>query len=778
MKNIDLCIISTPEKNLTKLLDTVAPYVDNIHVLYNTTKEQKLEKIDKRITSAKLVTPKTNKELFVKIEGKWYPHFAALRNANFSMSSAKWVIWLDSDDVLIGGEKLEALIQKADTIDNLGSIAAEYQYKVAQDGTVHMSHPKERIILRAKYKWERNPKWVVHENIYPTEDGLVDTYTTDIVVKHESPNFAKSSKRNYVMLKWMAEQPELANDPKVWYLLGRDSVVQNKDLARKALTYAIDLNITESDRMVACQILAELDEYAGFYEDAKKWAARMIEARPDNIAGYTFFAKYLMLLGKYSEAMTQTEIALSIGASSLYDPIGQQNNSHFQTLHLIRKECLYRAAEYSQAVEEYEKAYKYMSTEDKKLHMPDIQELAKLAAGQDVISSIEKVAWFKISNGESFEAVSALFPDQSKPNTEEYIRIQRHYNKHTIHKKNSIAIVCTANFENWDPVTIMNTGGGGSETAVVELAERFGKAGYDVTVYGNPTEEKKYGHAKYVNVKRLNLADEFDILISWRNLKIFQNQEIKARKKYLWLQDIMYPQDYPADVYNSVDKILVLSQYHRWTAPHVPDDKFYFTTNGINIKLIEEVEKEIKQERTRNACLICSSADRGLEPLADMWQKVKTEDATCTWYYGWKSFDSMVTNKKAQQWKKKMQKKLKKAGIPEGGRLSKKELYRKMFTSDFLTYPLIGGAETSCIVLMEAQACGLIPITTGITALEETQQYGIKVPLEKYPEALAKALRAKRSKKEGEYRKKMMKWAREQFNWDKVAANWIKDLFK
>jgi hypothetical protein len=80
---------------------------------------------------------------------------------------------------------------------------------------------------------------------------------------------------------------------------------------------------------------------------------------------------------------------------------------------------------------------------------------------------------------------------------------------------------------------------------------------------------------------------------------------------------------------------------------------------------------------------------------------------------------------------------------------------------------------------MEAQACGAFPITTGITALEETQMFGLKVELDKYEQLLASVLAGKtlEPKKVEATRKVMTEWAREQFNWDRVAKSWINELF-
>jgi glycosyltransferase involved in cell wall biosynthesis len=360
--------------------------------------------------------------------------------------------------------------------------------------------------------------------------------------------------------------------------------------------------------------------------------------------------------------------------------------------------------------------------------------------------------------------------------------------------KPHVAMFCSLNFEEWDPISVLANGGGGSETAVVEMAKRFADSGYEVEVYANPPEEKVIGGVSYKKAENINFSDTFDIFVSWRNPWIYNEVDIVANKKYLWLQDIMVPQDYPAHVVEQIDKIIVLSEYHRGWAPAIPDDKFFFTTNGIDVDLIEEVEKKVTGERQRNLCINASSADRGLEGLINMWKELPMKDIRnapeLRWYYGWNSWNKLRNDPESNEWKEKMNKAMKEAGVKNMGRIGKAELYKQYFLADYWVYPLVGPAETSCITAMEAQACGMYPVTTGITALEETQGYGIKIKLEVFQEALIHVLQhrpLRKTKRKGHVimtdkemqkrRKEMMKWAREKFNWDAIANDWMEKLF-
>jgi glycosyltransferase involved in cell wall biosynthesis len=58
-------------------------------------------------------------------------------------------------------------------------------------------------------------------------------------------------------------------------------------------------------------------------------------------------------------------------------------------------------------------------------------------------------------------------------------------------------------------------------------------------------------------------------------------------------------------------------------------------------------------------------------------------------------------------------------GIFTHGRVNQEELAKAMYESNFWTYPT-QFMETSCITALEAQAAGVIPVTSELAALKET----------------------------------------------------------
>lgn len=785
-----LCmIVKNEEAHIERTIRSVSKYIDEFQILDtgSTDKTIKiLEKLSKEFKNFKIpkIDPKSNPDYFVEIDGKFRIKFAKARNLSFKDVKSDWILWLDADDILKNPQYLKPLINEA-TKRGTDCISCTYEYKINGKGIVEDSHPKERLLKTGTHFWEYDPEnWLVHENVYPYNKDSIAEFATQITIQHEKTQEAikESAQRNTALLTHMVKL--LPNDPRVHFLLGRDALGAGKiDLATSELVKYLSMDYTPHDGLIAAYSLTLIAEHNDDYQTGLDWAMEAIKVKPDHPLGYVITAKFNLLLGNNEACMSFLEDSERRTISEL-DPVSQMTPMLLKLKYMLRAEVYDRKELFEEAIAEMSKWIPYAGDEEKVQIQEEIEGLELKAHVKKVRKAFMTLANTEMlrqkAMGEDLDVKPFLemidrLPEPAK-NSKEVLEVRRGLGLCKTHKK-SIAIYCQMNFEQWDAETILTKGGGGSETAVVEMARRWQKAGYNVTVYANPKETKQFEGVTYTSLNNINFADTFDIFIGWRNPYLFKDVDIKARLKVLWLQDIMFPNDYYKEVYDKIDKIVVLSPYHRSTAIHVPESKFFYTTNGINVELIEEVEKELGEyKREANSCLYCSSADRGLEPLVDMWSRInKDKKYKLTWFYGWNSWNSIRKDEEALKFKNKLIKGMKDASIVEGGRIGKKELFKQMFTSQFLTYPLIGRAETSCIVLMEAQACGLLPITTGITALEVTQQFGIKVPLDKYEETLKKALES--NDNTDKYRKEMMQWARENFNWDKVSSQWVTELF-
>lgn len=189
--------------------------------------------------------------------------------------------------------------------------------------------------------------------------------------------------------------------------------------------------------------------------------------------------------------------------------------------------------------------------------------------------------------------------------------------------------------------------------------------------------------------------------------------------------------------------------------------------------------------RNNKAVVYCSSYDRGLEHLLDIWDDVIKEvpEATLHIYYGWQLFDKFnLNNPERMFWKSNILSKMNKPSIKHYGRIPQSQIIQHMENYGIWAYPC-HFYEISCISAMKAQIAGCIPVTTNYAALESTVQYGVKVDgdiydpkiLEKYKQELISLL--KDDLRQEKIRKEMMLWAKDYFSWKKVAETWH-NLFK
>lgn len=153
-------------------------------------------------------------------------------------------------------------------------------------------------------------------------------------------------------------------------------------------------------------------------------------------------------------------------------------------------------------------------------------------------------------------------------------------------------------------------------------------------------------------------------------------------------------------------------------------------------------------------------------------------------YQHWSYIYSITRNKHLfiGHWKEKVVEMTKQKGVFDHGRIGHEQLKEEFLKSGIWAYPT-DFTEISCINAMKAQAYGAIPVVTNFAALKETVKNGIKVDVDiqtqegqkTYINELVKLLND--PKKQEEMREPMMKYARENFGWDKVAKKW-NDLFQ
>jgi glycosyltransferase involved in cell wall biosynthesis len=346
--------------------------------------------------------------------------------------------------------------------------------------------------------------------------------------------------------------------------------------------------------------------------------------------------------------------------------------------------------------------------------------------------------------------------------------------------EDEIAILCGPGFEPWTPKSI-EKGLGGSEEAVVYLGQELAKLGWRVTVYANPeSEEGNYDGVTYLNYYKLNPDDLFNHLILWRGIGFVDIKPKTRGKIMLWLHDMPNVPDFTPERLTKVNKIAVLSNFHRQQVQMyenekfvpIPDDKFFLTRNGI-----PDLGITTWKGNPHRICYV-SSPDRGLMYLLKHWKEVKAAvpDAELHVYYGFEIYDYIHRNNPAKiAFKKKIMALMDQEGITYHGRIGHKELAEEINKCGIWAYPT-DFTEISCISAMKAQALGAVPVVTNFAALQETVRNGVRVDVDIqdkegqkiYFDTLIDVL--KDPKQQEQHRD--MAWAQSFFSWTNIAKQW------
>lgn len=813
MRTLGLCIIIKNEKdNLPNLLGSVKGVVDTVYLTDTGSTDGSVEvaeKVCKRLGLKLDVTeispdshpevwaPNISKDHWSRIAQDLYPkyrddyelwkksiihkyrsgirffNFSKARNLNFAQAKTDWILWMDGDDTLEGGD-LRNIIKQVE-LNGATGLVLEYLYQTDKEGNVLNRHPKLRAVKNGLYSWthEEAGDVPIHENLFPLPGKQTrDMRSREVKIRHNvsDENMKDSMQRNIKILRELEKQEGDKPDLRTTFLLGRELFSNGDEEQKEQSLYYLKKFVkgggTLGESLHACAMISKFYESKGKFREQLKWATRGIGFHPLHPLGYLCAGEAYRNMGRWKEAAIVLEQALKV-------EVGDMEMIAFSQYVMDRLATIELANAYNE-LGEHDKAIDLVQSLRDKVEEKDIEQvdrsLAQIvsASNKNKIEKAINVLANSIIRDEDMKKLAGLVDviPERHAHYKSTIGIKRSLGLNKLWNKGSIVIYATVGIEEWDE-TSLEKGIGGSETAVIEMAKRWGQAGYEVVVYGDVEEERTFGNVRYVPAYQINWSDEFDIFISWRNIGVFSEIDIKAEHSFLWLHDVPNPIDFTHKELDKIEKVIVLSNYHRSLLPDIPDEKMYITSNGIDSELIEKVQAE----RNLKQVIYASQPIRGLEFLLDIWGDVKKEvpDAELVWAYGWNNYDIMIERGVGdKEFKDKMVARIKELGVKDLGRLGKKDLYKAFKSSGVFAYPT-SFPEINCIVVQEAQACGCYPITTGMAALAETQLVGDKVKLEDFKNKLISTLKTPTTV-DGTF-------FLDRFGWDGIAKNWMNDLF-
>lgn len=791
-------IVKDEERDLARCLNSAKPFVQKIYITDTGSSDKTVEIAKEFGAIISHFNPQTHPQAF--FDDGALKNFGAARQFNLDQINADseidWVLWLDADDVLDRGENIQLVLDKVAQV-NAATVFCKYLYQVDVDEEalkqgrliirhIVIEHLRERLIKNQAglFKWE--PR--IHETLIPrTQLNQTDTMDFGVVHLTRGEDMEKALYRNVRILEDQLLEEE-GKDPRTIYYCAKALFDLHDPLLEDYLIGLLKQYLVTSgwreERAQAWQYLAEVHRNRGEFDKA---IAALMEAMmewPTHPAFYIDMAANWLLKKDLDKALHWIKLAsgLEIPKTTLVtNPKDMQTrildilfNIHFQQGKLEEAEAA--AIKMYEVLPDNFYADRVRMVQGLKKSNMLAHCIVKLAHHYKETGDKGKLQTLMgvIPNEIAFEPVMADLRNEVLPPK--------------VWKEDELAIFCGQGFERWSPKNLAQ-GIGGSETAVINLAKQLASLGWKITVYGDPREEEGiYDGVSYLPWYHFNFRDKFNIFVSWRQPGI-ADLNLNCKKLLIWIHDIANPADYTPQRLQKITSILPLSEWQRNNLPNVPDDKFWITQNGIDLKQVKDVEK-LKLERDPKKMIYASSYDRGLDHLLKMWPSIKkgVPDATLDIYYGWNLFDSMyapggvAANPERMEWRERMVKLMEQPGITEHGRVSHKELNKAFARSGVWAYPTHFG-EISCQNAMLAQALGAVPCVINYAALKETVQHGIKVEGDIYDAATQDEfskqliqLLGDSKRQEGE-RQVMIPWAKEKFDWAKVAKDW-NDFFK
>lgn len=766
-----ILIVKDDEKEFAHLytcLDSIMAHVDGIYLNINgenPTVPKELEEKLKPIPHGIITTT-------------WNNNFAEARNANLAQVPEEfdWVIWLDTDDTVRHPEKIREVAEESKGYD---CIYVDYEYDHDDHGNVTTTHMVGRLFKNnGSHHW--NPKTRIHETLSETR-SVSQGMTKDFTVVHhaDGERTQESFQRNITMLEDQLKAEREAPDPRTFYYLASTYMDAGYlDDSLHMFNKYLELSGWDQERSVALTKMGRIYSEKGDNTEARKMFAWAHGEDPHNPEPRVELASLEVAQGQWQKAiqwLTEVEKLDTHQTTLETNPL----TTTFRTYMLLAESYLNCGGEKIELAEKYaKKALKY------KKNNPDVKQFAETIINvnrdrKELRTALEKYKKTLKKDRQAAKQILDNLPERLADNIL-VAKLKQSFETFTWPEKSIAIMTGDTALDFWGPWSLSD-GIGGSEEAIIRLAPKLAQKGYKVVVFAKPGERAGvYDGVQWRNFWDCNLDDEFDVFIGWRGPFIF-DRKIKARKKYLWLHDVMEVGEFTEERLNNLDKVILLSEYHKSLFP-IPDDKVLLSGNGIDPE-----EFNITAERDPHRIFYGSSHVRGLSYLYEVWPDVIKEvpDATLHVFYGRESYDKINKgNPERLKWMDDMIQTAKDLpGVTDHGKVGQDRLVQEMFQSGIWAYPC-PFPEVFCITSVKAQAAGCTPVTTSFAALDEMVQFGTKLDipndgnvgradqafLDNYKNALITAL-----KNPQENREEMMQWARQK-SWQHIADQWVGDF--
>ena len=305
----------------------------------------------------------------------------------------------------------------------------------------------------------------------------------------------------------------------------------------------------------------------------------------------------------------------------------------------------------------------------------------------------------------------------------------------------------------YDGSTLEKRGLGGSESAVIRMAQELTKIGFDVTVYNDCTSDDSkpgiYNDVRYTPIDSIHLhSTQYDVVIVSRSIKPIAEDwgiVLEAKHVCLWMHDTFCEGDNQIEYLvgaGKINEIFTLSDWHTGYVTHcdhgfrrnydILKNHIFMTRNGIgnmNPGWIDVREKD------PNLFVFNASVTKGMIPLVkQIWPEVKRRipQAKLKIVGGYYKFrEAAGPDQQQKDWEELALQHGK--DIEFTGVITQQEISDILRKASYMIYPA-GFPETFGISTLEALAHNVPLITCQFGALEETAidlaSWKIRYPVE------------------------------------------------
>jgi glycosyltransferase involved in cell wall biosynthesis len=253
---------------------------------------------------------------------------------------------------------------------------------------------------------------------------------------------------------------------------------------------------------------------------------------------------------------------------------------------------------------------------------------------------------------------------------------------------------------NWSYYTILNAGLGGNYVALWNVARVMAKNGHDVTIFSYINREDVYDGVKMRHIKSLandKSLGESDIFISCESGRA--PNYFTAKKTINWIHRNTIDQND-----TSFDETVVASQFHK---DYLGLPNALIIPNGVDIEVFKP---DPEKTREQGSMFFTGHPIKGMKELPKLFAKIKetTKAPSSMHTYG----DAGIWGWDQSQFVQ-LQTEMIRNRIHYHGRMGQKLLAKFITQHQLFVYPT-NFQEPFGLAVLEAMACGAVPIVSGV----------------------------------------------------------------